>query len=213
MPIRAVLFDLGGVLTTSPVTRIQAYCEEAVIPYDLVRPILADHAGIWSRFETGAIDDLTFAREFEAALAADGISVDGRAFLLNFFGGMSVREEMVAVARSLRPRYRTAAITNNIQREGQREPSALNWDELFEFVVESSKVGMRKPDPRIYQHACELLAVMPAECVFLDDFGVNLKAARALGMTTIKVDHTLSAVDELEAVLGHELPRLPAGPA
>ena len=101
------------------------------------------------------------------------------------------------------------AITNNVASEGpaKRRTSGLDVHSLFEVVIESAKVGMRKPDPRIYRLACDALGVTPERSVFLDDIGQNLKGARALGMTTIKVDATLSAIDELEEVLGIPLPR------
>src|SRR6185437_14246190 len=98
---------------------------------------------------------------------------------------------------------RVGCITNNVQ-AGERNPLL---DDLFEVVIESSKVGLRKPDPRIYQIACESLGVQPEQAIFLDDFGVNLKAARELGMATVKVDETPSAIDELERLLGVALPR------
>jgi putative hydrolase of the HAD superfamily len=112
---------------------------------------------------------------------------------------------MVAVVRALKGRYKLGCITNNLRREGGGD----RWGifALFDDVIESSAVGLRKPDPRIFLLSCEHLGVRPEEAVFLDDFGVNLKGARALGMTTIKVDETASAIDELEAALGISLPR------
>jgi putative hydrolase of the HAD superfamily len=115
---------------------------------------------------------------------------------------------MVAVVEHLRGKVRLAAITNNVRREDHR-PTPLY--DLFEVVIESAKVGLRKPDPAIYHLACDELGVTPPEAVFLDDFGVNLKGARALGMATIKVDETMRAIDELEAVLGIPLPRMSDG--
>jgi putative hydrolase of the HAD superfamily len=122
---------------------------------------------------------------------------------------------MLAVVEALRPHYKLAAITNNVTRDQDRKrrTSGLDAHSLFEVVVESAIVGARKPEPRIFQVACDLLGVEPEEAVFLDDLGANLKGARALGMTTIKVDHTLSAIDELEAVLGMKLPRSVAAEA
>ena len=76
---------------------------------------------------------------------------------------------------------------------------------MFDHVVESSKVGCRKPEPRFYEIACDLLGVEPSECVFLDDLGVNLKPAKAMGMTTIKVGAAEPAIAELERVLGIDL--------
>ena len=114
---------------------------------------------------------------------------------------MQIRPEMVAVVKKLRsvPDLRVGCITNNHPSEKERRNPL--FDELFEVVVESSKIGMRKPDPRIYQHTCELLSVQPDQAIFLDDFGINLKAARALGMATIKVDETGSALERSELEL------------
>jgi len=118
---------------------------------------------------------------------------------------MALRPEMLAVVRALRERINVGCITNNVQTSSAARRPA--YEALFDVVVESSKVGLRKPNPAIYLLACERLGVKPEGVIFLDDFGINLKAARALGITTIKVDATLSAVEELERLLGIELPR------
>lgn len=206
-PISAVIFDLGGVMTASPVGAIEYSAQRAGVPVETLNGLMAEQDGLWERFETGDLDEAAFVRAFEAQCATRGLAVDARAFLEHFFSGLTLRPEMLAVADALRGRYRLGCITNNVQRSTGREPRIHVWEDVFEVVVESSKVGMRKPDPRIYHHCCTLLGVEPESCVFLDDFGVNLKAARALGMTTIKVDSTHRAIAELEAVLGHALPR------
>lgn len=200
---RAVIFDYGGVISTSPLLGMRAYCERENVPMDAIRQLFATHDGAWSKFETNSISREEFVQAFEAEARTNGYTLDGWGFLDAFFAGMSVRPEMIAVARWLRGRYRVGCITNNVQ-AGDRNPLL---DELFEVVIESSKVGLRKPDPRIYQIACGELGVRPDEAIFLDDFGVNLKAARELGMGTIKVDETTSAIDELEQLLGVTLPR------
>jgi putative hydrolase of the HAD superfamily len=116
---------------------------------------------------------------------------------------------MLAVVEALRGRVKMGAITNNVAADEPpvRRTSGLDVHSLFEVVVESAKVGMRKPDPRIYRLACDELGVTPERSAFLDDIGQNLKGARALGMTTIRVDHTTSAIIELEEALGIPLPR------
>jgi len=116
---------------------------------------------------------------------------------------------MVGVVRHLRGKVKLGAITNNVSRDevGTRRTSGVDLPSLFEVVVESAIVGFRKPQPEIFQIACEKLAIVPTEAIFLDDLGANLKGARALGMHTIKVDDTLSAIDELESALGFPLPR------
>jgi putative hydrolase of the HAD superfamily len=126
-----------------------------------------------------------------------------------FFVGFGERPEMVGVVKHLRGKVRLGAITNNVSREepAQTRTSGIDLPSLFEVVVESAIVGYRKPEPEIFRIACEQLSIEPPEAVFLDDLGANLKGARALGMHTIKVDDTLSAIDELEAALGIPLPR------
>lgn len=209
MPKRAAaIFDIGGVLTTSPVSSIRRFCEREGLDHSLIGPMLATHEGAWSRFEKSEISQEEFVRLFEQECGDRGIRIDGVRFLGAFFEQLTVRDEMLAVVRHLRGQVRLGCITNNVARDDSRPRALVNLDELFEVVVESAKTGMRKPDPRIYLHTCELLQVRPEQCVFLDDFGVNLKAARQLGMATVKVDETHSAIDELEEILGIPLPRV-----
>jgi putative hydrolase of the HAD superfamily len=203
--IRAVIFDIGGVLTTSPVQSIRAFEEQSGLPERALGPLLADHDGAWSLFEKSEISPAEFVAAFEEETVGRGLDVDGWKFLEAFYTALVVRDEMVHAVRAIRERMKVAAITNNITREERSAENPLALDDLFDVVIESSKVGVRKPDPRIYLMACEEMGVAPGECVFLDDFGVNLKAARQLGMTTIKVDETTTALDELEATLGFSL--------
>lgn len=205
--IRAAIFDVGGVLTASPVHRIIDLCRRAGIPDEVRFALFAPHDGPWARFERSEIGPEEFAAEFDAAVRPTGATITGREFLAWFGQGFEPREEMIAVVRYLRGQLRLGCITNNVANDGRERERALDLAELFDVVVESSKVGLRKPDPRIYLLTCDLLGIEPREAVFLDDLGENLKAARALGMTTIKVDPTTSAIDELERVLGIALPR------
>jgi putative hydrolase of the HAD superfamily len=115
-----------------------------------------------------------------------------------------IRPEMVTAVRRCQERLRTAALTNNFTLP-DGDPPMREIRELFDVIVESSRIGVRKPDPRFYELACAELGVAPGESVFLDDLGVNLKSARALGMTTIKVDDPARAIAELEAILGFAL--------
>jgi len=209
MTYKAVLFDIGGVLTVSPVTRIINYCAENAIPDETRFAIFGPEDGPWSCFERSELDRAGFAAAFDEHVSPCGTAATGAAFMEWFFHGFEPRPEMLAVVEALRPHYKLAAITNNVARDedATRRTSGLDAHRLFEVVVESAIVGARKPEPRIFQVACERLGVEPRESVFLDDLGANLKGARALGMQTIKVDHTLSAIDELEAVLGITLPR------
>ncbi len=209
--IRAVIWDIGGVLTESPVGRIRNYCAANAIPDEARWAIFGPEDGPWSRFERSEFDPPQFALEFERVAKEHGVETSGRAFLEWFFQGFPPRMEMLAVVEALRPHYKMGVITNNVARheQGPRRTSGIDIHNLFETVVESAIVGARKPEPKIFQICCEKLGVEPGESVFLDDLGANLKGARALGMHTIKVDETLSAIGELEEVLGRELPYSP----
>jgi putative hydrolase of the HAD superfamily len=121
---------------------------------------------------------------------------------------------VVEAIRRCRARLKTGLLTNNFspittddeadaRRSARPEVGAVL--DLFDVVVESSRVGHRKPDPRFYELACELLAIEPDEAVFLDDLGVNLKPAKAMGMTTIKVIDPNEALRELESIVGFSL--------
>lgn len=207
--IKAAIFDIGGVLTHSPVTRIKSFCHDHGIADEVRWAIFAPEDGPWSRFERSELTPEGFAAEFDQHLRPTGSTATGAFFLEWFFQGFGERPEIVGVVRYLRGKTKLAAITNNVARDepAQRRTSGLDVQSLFDVVVESAIVGVRKPEPRIYQIACEKLGISPHEAVFLDDLGANLKGARALGMATIKVDDTLSAIDELEEVLGIPLPR------
>ena len=207
--LKAVLFDIGGVLTSSPVVAIRQYAEREGIDYGILGPMIADHDLAWSRWERSELTQADFFVAFDAECGERGILATGAGVMEAAFGTQVVRPEMVALAEHLRGKVRLGAITNNVLREADAptRPDSLDLFSLFEVVIESAKVGIRKPDPRIYQMACEALDVTPPEAAFLDDIGVNLKGARALGMTTIKVDETTRAIDELEAALGISLPR------
>jgi len=207
--LAAAIFDIGGVLTVSPVTRIVNYCTEFAIPDEMRHAIFAPEDGPWSCFERSELTPEEFAHAFDLKLAGCGATATGLAFLDWFFRGFEPRPEMIAVVEHLRGKMKLAAITNNVARDkpSTERTSGLNAHKLFPVVIESAIVGVRKPEPRIFQIACDELGIEPRDAVFLDDLGANLKGAKALGMTTIKVDHTLSAIDELEEALGIPLPR------
>lgn len=207
--LKAAIFDIGGVLTHSPVTRIKDFCKEYGISDDVRINIFGPEDGPWSRFERSELTPEGFAGEFDRHISICETTATGSYFLEWFFQGFGERPEMVGVVKHLRGQVHLGAITNNVARDepAQRRTSGIDLPSLFDVVVESAIVGVRKPEPRIYQIACEALRIEPHEAVFLDDLGANLKGAKALGMTTIKVDHTLSAIDELEEALGIPLPR------
>jgi putative hydrolase of the HAD superfamily len=209
--IRAVLFDFGGVILSSPIEGFRAYERAAQLPSGFIQRLnMIDPDGnAWACMERGELDEATFHARFEAEGRAQGHAFDSRAVLATISG--ELRPAMVAVVRNLRPRYRVACLTNNMPvRFGPAMSStsqaAAEIGEvmaLFEHVIESCKIGARKPEPRFYARACEVIGVAPEHCVFLDDLGINLKPARALGMTTIKVEDPMKAIADLEAVLGH----------
>ncbi len=162
----------------------------------------------WAQFESNQISLDEFDLAFEAESRAAGHSIPGKAVIALLAG--DVRPRMVEVLKRCKMDYRVACITNNVKAgqgptmadSSERAAAVLDVMALFEHVIESSKVGIRKPDPRIYELACERLGVQPAETVYLDDLGINLKPARALGMQTIKVVSEAQAIADLEGVLG-----------
>ena len=209
--IRAVLFDFGGVILSSPIDGFRAYERSANLPAGFLQRLNTrdPDTNAWACMERGELDLATFHARLEAEARAEGHAIDARAVLSQLSG--QLRPEMVAVVRTLRTRYRVACLTNNMPlghgaamaSKPERAAEIAEVMALFAHVVESCKIGARKPEPRFYTHACELVGVAPEHCVFLDDLGINLKPARAMGMTTIKVGDPAQAIADLEAVLGH----------
>jgi len=209
--IRAVLFDFGGVILSSPIDGFRAYERRAGLPAGFLQRIntLDPDTNAWACMERGELDLATFHARLEAEARAQGHEIDARAVLSQLSG--QIRPEMVAVVRTLRASYRVACLTNNMPlghgaamaSNAERAAEIAGAMALFAHVVESCKIGTRKPEPRFYARACEIVGVAPEHCVFLDDLGINLKPARAMGMTTIKVGDPGQAIADLEAVLGH----------
>ncbi len=209
MPIRAVIFDFGGVILTSPFDAFARYEQANGLPEGFLRRLNATNpdGNAWAKLERSEVNLVGFARLFEAEAAAAGHPVDGSAVLALLAG--ELRPEMVTALRRCHERLGTALLTNNFvsSADNGSRPAGPFAEviELFDVVVESSQVGLRKPDPAIYRLVCDKLGVEPTEAVFLDDLGVNLKPARAMGMTTIKVVDPMTALEELEAVVGFPL--------
>ena len=205
--IEVVLFDFGGVLLTSPFDAFAAYEAEVDLPQGTVRRINSTNPddNAWARFERGQVDAEQFGRLFEAEAAAQGYIVDAVRILEGLHG--TLRPTMVEALRRCSDRLRTGMLTNNITPIDSQpfSDAVLEVVGLFDEVIQSSVEGCRKPEPRIYEIACERLGVEPVACVFLDDLGINLKPARAMGMTTIKVVDPEEAIGELEAVVGFPL--------
>ncbi|WCO65471.1 HAD-IA family hydrolase [Iamia majanohamensis] len=227
--IRAALFDFGGVILSSPFEAFARYEAENGLPDGFLRRVNATDpdTNAWARLERNEVDLEEFGRLFEAearALGGEVVAAD----VLGLLRG-DVRPAMVEAVRRCAERLRTALLTNNVvsmqatEMAGGRSPAAAGEPDpgavedgadrdprvavldLFDVIIESSVVGVRKPDPAFYERACAELGIDASEAVFLDDLGVNLKPARAMGMTTIKVDDPDEAITALESVVGFPL--------
>jgi putative hydrolase of the HAD superfamily len=209
--VRAVVFDLGGVLTESPLDAFGAYEAEAGLPEGFIRRLNSTDpdTNAWARFERGELDVDGFRTAFEAEAAAVGHRVDARRVLAALAG--ELRPAMVAAVRVLRARGLPLGLLSNNVAPMERTGRLGELLALFDAVVESSLEGVRKPEPEIYRRALERLSaaagrpIAPAECAYLDDLGINLKPARALGMHTIKVVDPAAALAELAALVGFPL--------
>ena len=207
MTYRAVIFDLGGVVFPSPFDGFDEYERAAGLPNRFIRTVVAHSAetGAWARFERSDVDFNGFCTEFEAECQTAGETVDAAKLMRGITRGFAPRPVMVQAITAIHDRgLRVGALTNNwatTDRTAPTEHTRLGFDTIVESAIE----GIRKPDPRIYLLVCERLEVQPDECVFLDDLGVNLKPARAMGMTTIKVLDATSALTELATHLGFSL--------
>ncbi len=212
MSITAALFDFGGVILSSPFDAFAAYERANALPEGFIRSLNATNPddNAWAKMERSEVDVPEFCDLFEAEARAAGHDIDAAAVLAGLRG--EIRPAMVEAVRRCRTRLKTACLTNNFvapaadDANARMDPESFDGVmELFDVVVESSKAGCRKPDRRFYEIACELLDIEPSEAVFLDDLGINLKPAAAMGMTTIKVVDPAVAIAELEAVVGFPL--------
>lgn len=206
----AVIWDFGGVLTSSPFEAFARFETERGLPADIIRRTnAANHLeNAWAKFERAEIDIEMFDSLFAAESLALGAEVRGKDVLPLLAGDL--RPEMVEALRRIRSKFKTGCITNNLPANaigsaGGRMLYIAEVMALFDHVIESAKIGLRKPDPRIYRSMVDTLAVDPKRCIYLDDLGVNLKPAREMGMTTIKVANAKQAVAELEAATGLSL--------
>ncbi|MBK7283642.1 MAG: HAD-IA family hydrolase [Sphingomonadales bacterium] len=207
MDVKAVIWDFGGVVTSSPFEAFSRYEAERGLPADTIRRINATDpdSNAWARFERAEIDAAAFDRLFAEEAARIGHDVRGAEILALLSG--DVRPAMVAAIDTIKScGFRTGCITNNVP-AGHGAGMALTLGKAesigaimarFDHVIESSKAGIRKPDPRIYLMMCDALGVAPAQCVYLDDLGINCKPAAALGMRAIKVVSEAQALADLE---------------
>lgn len=206
--IHAVIWDFGGVISSSPFEAFARFERERGLPSGFLRGINATDpdANAWARFERSEIDLDAFDAAFAAEAAARGHAVRGRE-VIALLGG-AIRPAMVEALRRLRGRVKIGLITNNVAAPGTPGMDADGRGAvlaLFDEVVESSKVGLRKPDPAIYRLMLDRLGAEAPRSVLLDDLGVNLKPARELGLHTIKVADPDEALGRLEALVGFAL--------
>lgn len=212
-PIRAVLWDFGGVMTESPFLAFGRFEKARGLPADFLRGINARNRddNAWARFERSELTPLQFDEAFAEETRMAGFEVRGLEVVDLLYG--AVRPTMVAALRVCKRHYINACVTNNVAagpgRGFDRDPGrAGEWRQilkLFDVVIESSKLGVRKPETRFFERTCEQLGIGASEAVYLDDLGTNLKPARSMGMHTIKVDDPAVAIAELESVLGMQL--------
>jgi putative hydrolase of the HAD superfamily len=208
MKFLAVIFDLGGVVFPSPFEAFDAYDRAAGLACGTVRSLIktSSETGAWAALERGELTMNDFHAELASEAAAAGFTLDVARLMDMVATGFGPRPKMAnAINRIRGAGLRTAALTNNWLRSDDGGPRPDDNPLGFDVVVESAIVGLRKPDPRIYELALERLEVAPSAAVFLDDLGINLKPARAMGMTTIKVTDPDRALDDLGATLGFEV--------
>ena len=208
--IRAVFWDFGGVITSSPFDSFNIYEEEHKIPKDFIRTINSTnpHVNAWAKLERDEIDQEEFDSLFAAESKKMGYAIPGKEVLALLKG--QIRPEMVNALRTIKDKLIQGCLTNNIQpmedQQLEKNNSAISGAhqeimKLFDFVFESSKENVRKPDSNFYKLACQRGNVKPNEVIFLDDLGINLKPAKALGMKTIKVVKADKALQELQYLL------------
>ena len=211
--IDVVLFDFGGVITASPFEAFAAYEQELGIPTGSIRKINSTNpdGNAWAKMERNEISLEDFCSLFEEEAAALGLVLSGNRVLGCLSG--AIRPQMVRALEVLKERVSIGCITNNMKsghgsgmsRTPEQAEKIAEIMTMFEVVIESAKVGLRKPDPRIYQMACDELQVAAEGCVYLDDLGINCKPAAALGMRAIKVVDPDEALSDLEKIVGFQL--------
>ncbi|WP_353255395.1 HAD-IA family hydrolase [Hyphomonas sp.] len=210
---QAIIWDFGGVFTSSPFEAFNRYEAETGLPPDFIRTVnsLNPLENAWARLERSEVDAATFDGLFRAEAQALGHDVPGRD-ILGLLSG-SLRPRVVNALRVCKGHGKVGCITNNapigkgasMTQDDKKAAELAEVFALFDHLIESSKLGIRKPDPRIYALMCEALDVDPKACVYLDDLGINLKPARDMGMATIKVSGEEQLLTDLEALTGYAL--------
>jgi putative hydrolase of the HAD superfamily len=209
MAIRAVVFDLGGVVFDSPLELITDYERRRGLPEHFIARVVGGYGGAdgpWHRLERGELSVEAFCEQFDRDVRALGQAFSTAELMREMAERAGIRPVMLAAIRRLRESgLVVGALTNNWVTDPGYDERLAPLRAEFHGFVESCKVGMRKPERGIYELACRVLDVAPESVAFLDDMGPNLKAARALGMTTVKVSEPVSALRELEAHVGIDL--------
>ncbi len=210
MPVEAVIWDFGGVFTTSPFDAFARYERERGLPPDIIRKInsINPDTNAWARIERSEVDAATFDQLFREEAQALGHDIPGKDVLALLSGDL--RPAVVAAFFACKARFKVGCITNNaptgkgagMSSSSEKAKQIAEVFAQFDHVIESSKAGVRKPDPRIYAMMCDALGVRPGACVYLDDLGINLKPAREMGMLTIKVTSEAQLLADLSRAVG-----------
>jgi putative hydrolase of the HAD superfamily len=206
MPIEAVLFDFGGVILSSPFEAFASYEERSGLPDGFIRRLNSTDpdTNAWAQLERSELTVAQFVAAFEAEAAREGYEIDGWGVIGALRG--DVRPEVVEAVRRCAERFKTGLLTNNFvtgDNSGMAaDPEIKAILDLFDVIVESSRIGVRKPSLPFYEHALRELEIEASQAVFLDDLGVNLKPAQQMGMQTIKVGDPAKAIADLEQIVG-----------
>ena len=208
--VEAVIWDFGGVFTTSPFDAFNRYERERGLPVDVIRNInsIDPDTNAWARIERSEVDAATFDQLFREEAGAIGHDIRGADVLALLSGDL--RPAVVAAFFACKARFKVGCITNNaptgkgagMSSDSEKAKQIAEVFAQFDHVIESSKAGVRKPDPRIYQMMCDALGVKPQACIYLDDLGINLKPAREMGMHTIKVTSERQLLEDLSRAVG-----------
>ena len=203
MKYKAIIWDFGGVITSSPFDAFNEFEEVNGLPKDIIRTINSENPDMnaWAQFESNSITIGQFNDLFLKEAKAKGFDIKGRDIIKLLKG--SIRENMVSFLRELKSDFKLGCITNNVKPSSEENTDNETKEamSIFDHVIESSIVGIRKPNPEIYMMSCDALNVSPDQCIYLDDLGINLKPARELGMTTIKVIQPEDAIQEVRNLL------------
>jgi len=203
MKYKAIIWDFGGVITSSPFDAFNEFEEVNGLPKDIIRTINSENPDMnaWAQFESNSITINQFDDLFLKEAKAKGFDIKGRDIIKLLKG--SIRENMVSFLRELKSDFKLGCITNNVKPSSEENTDNETKEamSIFDHVIESSIVGIRKPNPEIYMMSCDALNVSPDQCIYLDDLGINLKPARELGMTTIKVIQPEDAIQEVRNLL------------